>query len=106
MIVIYMVLSFIGWIFVATLFEHTFSAGGGREYVTMARYEACRIFWCFVGIMAFAASGPPILLHLLTLLPVAASHVDLSRGSVEAIHWHDILRRIWTGAREAIGQCR
>jgi len=87
-------LSFTGWLVVATVFDRAFFTLSSHRRHSVNRRDAAILFWCAVCIIAFAATGPAILPHVLTAIPIAVGHVHLIRHRGRRVNAREIVSHL------------
>lgn len=100
--VVCLVLSFFVWWGVAVVYESILESYRALHGMRTPRPTLCKFFYGGVALICFLSRGILAVPELLGLIPVALSHIDLSRMSSGPIHWKEIVlhipaatRRVW-----------
>jgi hypothetical protein len=87
-------LSFCGWLLCAVAFEYAFEVVTRRYDLRWPKGEPCTLFWLALGVVATAAGGVYWWCHVLAMLPVAASHIDLAQRNVERVRLKQLVENV------------
>ena len=100
--IIYIIFSVFVWLLAAMAFEYGFSVFRRSHSANLQKDELCKIYWGAIALLGFVSSGAGMFPQILSILPVAASHIDLSRSIDDPIPLREIVRNIGTLASQGV----
>lgn len=94
MLFLYMILSGVGLLMSALVFEGIYQALKQDYRGVIQKHQWCWGWWSLLGILAFATSGPAGLLQLAAIFCLAASHIQKCVVKEDVIPLLEIIRNI------------
>lgn len=101
-IIIFLILSAVGWLLCSVFFEAGFKALNDKSPdKKLSKYDLCRLWWGFLAIISFASGIGACLLNLPLLLAVALSHIELAAKDENLIPLKAVIMNIPGAIRNA-----
>ena len=94
MILLYLLLSVVGWLLVSTIFEAGYQALKPAVSGKLQKHQWCWISWSALGVLAFASGGAAGLIQMAIIFCIAASHISLCGLKEEVISPVEIARKV------------
>jgi hypothetical protein len=92
-------LSFCGWLLSAVAFEYAYGVTTRRFTPRWQKSDLGKLFWLALGVVAAAAGGAYWWCQVLTMLPVAASHIDLVQGNAQRVRLKQLIQNMPAAVR-------
>jgi len=106
MLIIFALVSALGWLVSAVLFEAGYKVIKANGNVNIQKPKACRIWWLVLSTVSLASGLGGFLLGLPSLVAIGLSHIALAETSDGLITVADILRNVPEGLRQGIRRLR
>jgi len=106
MIIPFLLLSIVGWLCGAIIFEAGYQALKNTGCMSMHKNQACRIWWVTLIVLSLSSLPTVFLINLPLILAIGMSQADLAKQKEDVISVVEILKNIPAALREAAGKIR
>jgi len=106
MILLYLLLSVVGWLLVSTVFEAGYQALKPAASGKLQKHQWCWIWWSALGVLSFATGGAIGLVQLAAIFGIASSHISLCGLREEVISPVEIARNVPAALAEVYARFR
>ena len=90
----FLILSFVGWLLGAIAFEYAFEMASSYRVTRWSRSDLTKLYWLVLGVLAMAAGGVYWWCLVITMLPVAASHIDLVERNAQRVRLKQVVENV------------
>lgn len=87
-------LSFVGWLLSAIAFEYAFDMALHRNLMNGSKSDLTKVYWLVLAVIAIATGGGYWWCQVITMLPVAVSHIDLAERNTQRVRLKQVVENI------------